>query len=71
MYDEAVPDVQTLQQRAHLACDAIRTQPETFERVRQSMMRRVPACVASHGGHFEHLLRHGWDSGHVGDMGVN
>ena len=56
VYGESVPDVQILQQRVHVTCDAIRTQPGTFERVRQFMMRRVHACIASRGGDFEHLL---------------
>ena len=51
--------------RIHVACYAIWEQPGTFERVRQSMMWRVHACIASHGGHFEHLLWHRWDSDHV------
>jgi hypothetical protein len=30
--------------------------PRIFERLRGSMMRRVEACIESHGGYFEHLL---------------
>ena len=51
VHGEPVPDVQTLQKRVYEACDPIRTQPGTFERLRQSMMRRVHAWIASHGGH--------------------
>jgi hypothetical protein len=29
---------------------------DIFERMRQSMMRRVKACIESHGGYFGHLL---------------
>ena len=31
LYGESVPDVQTLQQHVHVACDAIWTQPRTLE----------------------------------------
>ena len=65
VYGEPVPDVQTLQQRVYVACDTIRTQPGTSEWVRQSMMWHVHAYIVSYGCHFQHLLWHGWDSGHV------
>ena len=55
---EPAPGIQTLHQRAHVTCDTIRTQPRAFERVRQYMMRRVHASIASYGGHFKHLLWH-------------
>jgi hypothetical protein len=38
------------------ACQTIRNYPGIFERMRRSMMRRVDACIESHGGHFEHLF---------------
>ena len=41
VYGEPVPDVQTLQQHVHIDCEAIRTKPKTFKRVRQSIMSRV------------------------------
>ena len=56
VYAEPVPDVQTLERRVIAATNDIRGQVGTLERVRQSLMRRVGACIASHGGHFEHLL---------------
>jgi hypothetical protein len=37
-------------------CQTIRNFSGVFERMRRSMMRRVEACVESHGGHFEHML---------------
>ncbi|KYQ57749.1 hypothetical protein ALC60_03242 [Trachymyrmex zeteki] len=39
-----------------LIFDTIRNCPRIFERVRQSMIRCVQACVESNGRHFEHLL---------------
>jgi hypothetical protein len=38
------------------ACQTIRNCSGIFEWVRRSMMRRVEACIESHGGHSEHLL---------------
>jgi hypothetical protein len=38
------------------ACQTIRNYPRIFQRTQQSMMRRVKACIVSHGRHFEHLL---------------
>jgi hypothetical protein len=38
------------------ACQTIRNYPGVFVRMRRSMMRRVEACIESHGEHFEHLL---------------
>ncbi|KAJ4431890.1 hypothetical protein ANN_20496 [Periplaneta americana] len=45
VYGEPVPDVETLEQCVHVACDAIRTQTGTIERVRQSIMQCVNACI--------------------------
>ncbi|KAJ8889626.1 hypothetical protein PR048_009126 [Dryococelus australis] len=56
LWGHCVCDVQTLEQRVRVACDDIRVQAGTIERVRQSMMRRVDACIASNGGHFKHLF---------------
>ncbi|XP_068083977.1 uncharacterized protein [Anabrus simplex] len=56
VYAESVPDVQTLQQHVHNTCDTIQREARTCERVRQSMIRRLNACIAAHGGHFEYLL---------------
>ena len=41
----------SLQQHVHIACDAIQTQHETFEWVRESMMWCVHTCIVSHVGH--------------------
>jgi hypothetical protein len=34
------------------ACQTVRNYPCIFDRLRRSMMRRVEACIESHGGHF-------------------
>jgi hypothetical protein len=38
------------------ACQTIRNYPGIFERMRRSMMRRVEACIKSHGGNSEHII---------------
>jgi hypothetical protein len=38
------------------ACQTIRSYPGIFELMRRSMMRRVDACIESHGEYSEHLL---------------
>jgi hypothetical protein len=38
------------------ACQVIVNRPRTFERMRESMTRRVHARTDSGGRHFEHLL---------------
>jgi hypothetical protein len=37
------------------ACQQISTEPGVFERIRNSMWRRVQCCVQMQGQHFEHL----------------
>jgi hypothetical protein len=46
----------TFHQRNLYACQTIRNRLDTFERVRQSVIRRVQACIDSGGGCLEHLL---------------
>jgi hypothetical protein len=38
------------------APQTIRNYLGIFERMRRSIMRRVEACIESHGEHFEHLI---------------
>jgi hypothetical protein len=38
------------------ACQTIHIYRGISERMRRSMMRRAEACIASHGGYYEHLL---------------
>jgi hypothetical protein len=54
----AAPDdnEEALHHRIVDASQTIRNYPGIFEWMRRSMMRRVEACIESHGGHFEHLL---------------
>jgi hypothetical protein len=46
----------TLHYRFMDACQTIRNYPGIFVRMRRSMVRRVEACIASHGEDYEHLL---------------
>jgi hypothetical protein len=52
-----VDNEETIHHRNVEACQTIRNYPGIFGRMRRSMMRRVEACIESHGGHFEHLLQ--------------
>ncbi|KAJ8891159.1 hypothetical protein PR048_010674 [Dryococelus australis] len=51
-----IANAEVLHQHIFEACETIRTQPGIFGRVRRSMIRRVHACSAAHGGHFEYLF---------------
>jgi hypothetical protein len=51
-----VDNKEALHHRIVDVCQTIRNYPGIFERMRRSMMKRVEACIESHGGHFEHLL---------------
>lgn len=56
VYSTPVETQEMLHQRIQDAAATIRNQPGIFERVRQSFVRRVNACIASNGSHFEHLI---------------
>ena len=56
VYGADIPDEETLYRRVMEACETIRHHPGAFERVRQSMIRGVHACLEARGGHFGHLL---------------
>lgn len=56
VYAVPINNAEMLRERIFAACESIRNRPGIFERVRQSMTRRVYACIESGGGHFEHLL---------------
>jgi hypothetical protein len=45
-----------LQQRMQNRLDTIRTTPEIFQRVRQSMFWGATSCVEAQSRHFEHFL---------------
>jgi hypothetical protein len=57
VYVTAVNDVAELQQRAEDGCYLSRNTPGTFERVRQSSMRRAAPCVEAQGQHFENFVQ--------------
>jgi hypothetical protein len=56
VYTSAVDTVEELQHRIESACQQIRNEPGVFEKIRNSMHRRVQCCVQMQGQHFEHLL---------------
>lgn len=56
VYKTAVINEEELRQRIRDSCDQIRHTPGIFQRVRQSMLRRVNSCIEVGGGHFQQLL---------------
>lgn len=56
VYATPVPNVETLRARIVDGCDTIRQSPGLHQRIRDSMRRRVDACILANGGHFEHFL---------------
>lgn len=56
VYVRPVENVEDLRQRIHDAFDAIRAMPGIFERVFESMKRRVEACLLANGRNFEQFL---------------
>jgi hypothetical protein len=56
VYAAPVDNEEVLHHRILDVCQAMRNYPGIFERMLPSMMRRVEACIKSHGGHFENLF---------------
>lgn len=56
VYATEVQTVDDLWQRIQAACTDLRQNPNVFERVRNSFLRRAEVCIQVHGGHFEQLL---------------
>lgn len=56
VYHEPVNDVDELRGRIVDAFDAVRDSPNMLRNVNRGMMRRVDACIAVNGEHFEQLL---------------
>lgn len=56
VYTTPVETVEELRNRIMASCNTIRNTPGIFERVRQSLRRRLEACVTVGGGHFEQFL---------------
>lgn len=56
VYATPVENLDDLRNRIIAGCNSIRNDPGVFERVRQSMTRRLNACIRAGGSHFEHLL---------------
>jgi len=56
IYKTSIDNVEILRQRVEDGCREIRAIPGIFKKARQSMMRRVEACIQVRGSHFEHFL---------------
>lgn len=56
VYRTPVQNEEDLRNRIQESCEIIRNTPGIFERVRQSMIRRINACIEVGGCHFQQLL---------------
>jgi hypothetical protein len=56
VYERPIATRDELRARIFDACHTIKNTPGIFERVRESMTRRINACIGSNGSHIEHLL---------------
>lgn len=56
VYAVPIQTEEELRNRIIVCCQTIRNTPGIFENVRQSMRRRVDACIRVGGGHFQQLL---------------
>ncbi|EZA46588.1 hypothetical protein X777_00002, partial [Ooceraea biroi] len=51
-----IENIEDLRNRIVASCETIRNIPGIFERIRQSMRRRVDSCIIAGSDHFQHLL---------------
>src|SRR5678815_4633570 len=56
VYSSKIDTVEDLRLRIMSGIETIKQTPGIFERVRQSMRRRLDACIGNNGGHFQHHL---------------
>lgn len=56
VYSRPIANVEILRQRVQEGFQQIQQTPGIWERVRQSMMRCLEACVRANGRHFEHFI---------------
>lgn len=56
VYTKTIDSLEELQQRITHAFNTIRNTPGIFGRVRLSLRRRMMACIAAEGHHFEHFI---------------
>lgn len=56
VYTTPIESIEDLRNRISASCEIIGNTPGIFERTRQSMRRRIEACITVDGGHFQHLL---------------
>lgn len=56
VYLTPIQNEQELRNRIIDSCRTIQNTPGIFQRVRESMRRRLDACIQAGGGHFQHLL---------------
>ncbi|KYN29267.1 hypothetical protein ALC57_01390, partial [Trachymyrmex cornetzi] len=56
VYTTPIENENDLRNRIVASCEAIRNTPGIFERVRQSLRRRLDGCIMAQGGHFQQFI---------------
>lgn len=56
VYSSPVENIDDLRNRIIAGCATIRNSPQIFQRIRNSMRKRVDACIEAEGNHFQHFL---------------
>jgi len=56
VYSSSIKNVESLHQRIFCICQTLRNRRLTYDNVRQSIVRRVSACIGLDWGYFEILL---------------
>ncbi|KYN30059.1 hypothetical protein ALC57_00502 [Trachymyrmex cornetzi] len=56
VYTTQIENENDLRNRIVASCEAIRNTPGIFERVRQSLRRRLDRCIMAQGGHFQQFI---------------
>lgn len=56
VYERDIPNLEVLRDQIINAFETIRRRPGILRSVRGSMVRRMEACIAANGAHFEHFL---------------
>ena len=56
VYITPIENENDLRNRIVASCEAIRNTPDIFERVRQSLRRRLDGCIMTQGEHFQQFI---------------
>lgn len=56
VYRQPVNNINELKAKISNEFENIRQKPEVFQKIRDSLEKRIRACIFANGGHFEHLI---------------